>query len=160
MKNEEHPCPICRKTMFESWISFDICGFCGWEDDIPEEDEESPDSITGPNEYELLEYRQRYRDGWLPDCLVKDFVERDDNKQVFHPDIGILQYTYNLFSFPEDYFTSRTAEELHITAAQRQEIIQMQQDAQRYRDDPEYREIVDEMARKKAQELLKLFEEA
>ncbi len=71
----------------------------------------------------------------------------------------ILDYTCNLFAFPDDYFTSRTAAELQLTEEDRQEIIRQQQEAKRYRDNSTYRATIQEKRRQEEQEFLKMFEE-
>lgn len=56
-KSGTHLCPVCRKYRFPSEGSFDICPFCGWEDDGSEE----WDSDTcGPNPVPFKEYKRRY----------------------------------------------------------------------------------------------------
>ncbi|MCD7820996.1 MAG: hypothetical protein LUG64_02145 [Clostridiales bacterium] len=64
---EKHKCPICGKTEFPERNSYEICPVCGWEDDILDENDQ--DEITGANEYELSEYRERYNSGWRPDWV-------------------------------------------------------------------------------------------
>ena len=43
-----HPCPVCGRTMFEEYDSYDICMVCGWEDDAMQE--EFPVEGGGPND--------------------------------------------------------------------------------------------------------------
>ena len=43
----KHPCPVCGKTIFEEDDSYDICEFCGWEDNAYQEDH--PYTGGGPN---------------------------------------------------------------------------------------------------------------
>ena len=43
-----HMCPVCGKYRFTGYGSFDICKFCGWEDDDLMED--NPDYSGGANE--------------------------------------------------------------------------------------------------------------
>ena len=42
-----HPCPVCGRTMFEEYDSYDICMVCGWEEDAMQE--ECPDECGGQN---------------------------------------------------------------------------------------------------------------
>ena len=62
---EKHFCPVCGKTEFSKHLSQEICEFCGWQDDIL--DENDPDEITGANLYDLNEYREKYKNGWRLD---------------------------------------------------------------------------------------------
>ena len=71
-----HPCPVCGRTMFEEYDSYDICMVCGWEDDAMQE--EFPDEGGGPNA-SLIECRRRYREKiaadpnytWAKSCDVR-----------------------------------------------------------------------------------------
>ena len=63
--SEKHLCPVCGKTEFLKRLSHEICEFCGWQDDIL--DENDPDEFTGANPYELSEYREKYKNGWRMD---------------------------------------------------------------------------------------------
>ena len=67
MKNGEHKCPVCGKTIFPSEGSYEVCGVCGWEDDPVQEDD--PDFDVGANEYSLNEYKAKYESGWRADWL-------------------------------------------------------------------------------------------
>lgn len=68
-KNNEgpHKCPICGKTEFSSWNSYEICPECGWEDYYAQE--EFPDDDLGPNYMSLNEYKAKYESGWRPEWL-------------------------------------------------------------------------------------------
>lgn len=46
-------CPVCGKTKFESSKSYEICSFCGWENDGVYE-------ADGANKISLKEYKERY----------------------------------------------------------------------------------------------------
>lgn len=65
----QHPCPICGKTMFEEYNSYDICRECGWEDDVP--DIYDPDAMTGANPLEGVVYKKAYELGWRSDWLIE-----------------------------------------------------------------------------------------
>lgn len=59
--SRKHLCPVCGKTEFPKYLSHEICEFCGWQDDIL--DENDPDA----NPYELSEYCEKYKNGWRMD---------------------------------------------------------------------------------------------
>lgn len=54
-----HICPVCGKYEFEDESSFDICPFCGWEDDGLMED--NPDYSGGANDLSLNDFRKEYQ---------------------------------------------------------------------------------------------------
>ena len=51
-----HMCPVCGKTEFADECCYDICKYCGWEDDGTEDD--SP--YLGANDLRFSEYKRRY----------------------------------------------------------------------------------------------------
>ena len=59
-----HNCPVCDKHVFKQRDSYDICPYCGWEDDSFQE--ENPDFDIGPNYMSLNEYRSMYKSGQNP----------------------------------------------------------------------------------------------
>lgn len=60
-KSERHMCPVCGKYEFEYHGSFDICPFCGWEDDNLQE--AYPDLMGGANTMSLNQMREGYKMG-------------------------------------------------------------------------------------------------
>lgn len=54
---EPHECPVCGKYQFKDHSCFDICPYCGWEDDGTDKD----DSIQGANDLCFKDYQERYR---------------------------------------------------------------------------------------------------
>ena len=55
-----HNCPVCGKHEFEDYGSFDVCPYCGWEDDGVQLND--PDFDGGANELSLKQYRKQYRE--------------------------------------------------------------------------------------------------
>lgn len=55
-----HLCPVCGKYEFADKNSFDICPFCGWEDDEVQEDD--PDYWGGANDLSLNDCRKIYKE--------------------------------------------------------------------------------------------------
>ena len=53
----KHLCPVCGRYKFKDYSSFEICPFCGWEDDGSEVDDSD---ILGPNDLRYSEYKKRY----------------------------------------------------------------------------------------------------
>ena len=55
-----HKCPVCGKYEFKDKSCFDICPYCGWEDDGLFED--NPNIPGGANETSLNKYRKAYNE--------------------------------------------------------------------------------------------------
>ncbi len=53
-----HMCPVCGKYEFGDMDSYDICPFCGWEDDGEQLDD--PDFAGGVNHMSLNDYKKEY----------------------------------------------------------------------------------------------------
>ena len=53
-----HPCPVCGRTVFREYDSYEICPFCGWEDNAFQE--AHPYTGGGPNA-SLHSCRRSYR---------------------------------------------------------------------------------------------------
>lgn len=53
-----HPCPVCGRTVFQEYDSYEICSFCGWEDNAFQE--AHPYTGGGPNA-SLYSCRKEYR---------------------------------------------------------------------------------------------------
>ena len=60
-KDGAHRCPVCEKTIFEEYDSFDICYVCRWEDSALQESD--PDYAGGANDMSLNQAREAYRKG-------------------------------------------------------------------------------------------------
>lgn len=60
-----HKCPVCGKYDFTDYSSYDICPFCGWEDDGTQFDD--PDYRGGANELSLNQYRKSYHEKIMQD---------------------------------------------------------------------------------------------
>lgn len=52
-----HKCPVCNKYSFKEESSFDICPFCGWQDDGSDVDDSE---ILGPNDIKFSDFKNRY----------------------------------------------------------------------------------------------------
>ena len=97
MEKIKHKCPICGKTEFSSESSFEICDYCGWEDDGLQEYE--PNYWGGANELSKEDYIKLYNETikinskykWSKDNKIENFERYDDvehtcpvcNKTIF-----------------------------------------------------------------------------
>lgn len=59
-----HNCPVCGKYVFDNDNSFDICPFCGWEDDGIQLSD--PNYDGGANDLSLNQYKEEYKN------IIKD----------------------------------------------------------------------------------------
>lgn len=64
-----HLCPICGKHEFKSEYSYDICPYCGWEDDGITE--ETSDDCVGANGMTFTEYKSKYQELIMDDPNYK-----------------------------------------------------------------------------------------
>lgn len=55
-----HKCPICGKYEFDVRGSYEICPYCGWEDDTWDD---SDDEESGANAATIGEYKELYKSG-------------------------------------------------------------------------------------------------
>lgn len=53
-----HMCPVCGKYEFPDYNSFDICSYCGWEDDNVQLND--PNYSGGANNLSLKDYKKQY----------------------------------------------------------------------------------------------------
>jgi len=52
-----HSCPVCNKYMFKDRCCFDVCPFCGWEDDGTDDDTDN----IGANDLKYSDFKFRYQ---------------------------------------------------------------------------------------------------
>lgn len=52
-----HKCPICERHLFRDEWSYDICPYCGWEDDGSEDDDTGK---VGCNGMTFSDYKKKY----------------------------------------------------------------------------------------------------
>ena len=87
-KNTQHNCPICGKYLFMQDNSFDICKYCGWEDDGVQADD--PKFWGGANELSLIDYKKNYDEEikknpdfyWKRDYEKVNFDKYTDNSHL------------------------------------------------------------------------------
>lgn len=51
----QHKCPVCGRFNFKDTSSYDVCPYCGWEDDGTEDS-----NIIGANGISFTDYRKQY----------------------------------------------------------------------------------------------------
>lgn len=79
----KHPCPVCGRTIFREYDSYDVCEFCGWEDNAYQE--AHPYTGGGPNP-SLYSYRKKYRQKIAADpdyTWAKECDEQREKKGIF-----------------------------------------------------------------------------
>lgn len=100
MKKIKHMCPICGKTEFSDENSFEICDYCGWEDDGLQED--CPNEWGGANELSKNDYAKLYQETikmnprfkWSKDNKTENF-ERYNNIEHNCPVCGKTVFKHN-----------------------------------------------------------------
>lgn len=70
-----HKCPICGRTEFPDEASCDICIYCGWEDDVEQNDD--PNLADGANKLCLNDYKKKYQE-----------IIKNDPKFVWKKNLG------------------------------------------------------------------------
>ena len=81
--NGKHLCPVCGRTVFREYDSYEICSFCGWEDNAFQE--EHPYTGGGPNA-SLHSCRRNYRQKITADpayTWAREQDERSEKKGIF-----------------------------------------------------------------------------
>ena len=74
---------MCGRTIFREYDSYDVCEFCGWEDNAYQE--EHPYTGGGPNS-SLYSYRKKYRQKIVADpdyTWAKECDEQREKKGIF-----------------------------------------------------------------------------
>lgn len=80
-KDGKHPCPVCGKTAFSE--AFEICPFCGWENDGSES---IPEMAGGANGLSFNKYCMEYRRKIAADpdyTWAKECDEQSEKKGIF-----------------------------------------------------------------------------
>ena len=67
-----HKCPICGKFEFDRRNSYDICPYCGWEDDSWDD---TDDEESGANANTIGEYRKLYKEGTMETAKLREYRE-------------------------------------------------------------------------------------
>jgi ribosomal protein L37AE/L43A len=99
INNTKHKCPICGKTEFSSENSFEICDYCGWEDDGYQE--ASPNLWGGPNLLSKNDYLKLYQETIKINQNFKSRIGKieqllrcDDDKEHNCPVCGKTTFKY------------------------------------------------------------------
>lgn len=87
--NKPHPCPVCGKYTFPSSHSYDICPYCGWEDDDYFEG-------GGANDLSLDEMKERYHEELQKDPHYRwiDFMHKGQERVMEPIDMKVPQTSY------------------------------------------------------------------
>lgn len=70
MESNKLMCPVCGKYEFKEENDFDICPYCGWENDSLYLDNPNED-VGGPNEGSINECRKIYQENLRKDPNYK-----------------------------------------------------------------------------------------
>ena len=95
----KHPCPVCGRTIFREYDSYEICDFCGWEDNAYQE--AHPYTGGGPNP-SLYSYRKKYRQKIAADpdyTWAKECDEQREKRVFFGSSIVKIYRTMSLICF-------------------------------------------------------------
>lgn len=79
----KHPCPVCGRTIFREYDSYEICDFCGWEDNAYQE--AHPYTGGGPNP-SLYSYRKNIAKKLQPIPIIlgqKSVTSREKRRASF-----------------------------------------------------------------------------
>ncbi|MBR1736146.1 MAG: hydrolase [Firmicutes bacterium] len=73
MKKKAFPCPVCGRYEFEEENDFDICGYCGWENDGVQDNDHN--YAGGANELSVNEARIEF-------FLINDEEKGRETKEI------------------------------------------------------------------------------
>ena len=111
--NSKHTCPSCGFIVFESPVgSYDICPFCGWEDDHVQA--RFPRMTGGANGGSLFEYQKAAikefpleldeLDGVLRDPEWRQLTPADFESSAKTPETGLQYFEAALNDGPDYYW--------------------------------------------------------